>query len=144
MSDWVFMFQIPRGGRRGEGKQTPYLLPGAALAGSGMWGQWVPVLGAWACSGVEMANYLRLQGCPVSARIGALGRAPTGVEVPTNRNSPSCSQSCVQAGGRLPAGELSLVFFRFGLPHAECDGMICAGAKSISNRLPFALSRSLT
>lgn len=56
----------------------------------------MPVLGAWACSGVEMANYLRLQGCPVSARIGTLGRAPTGVEVPTNRNSPSCSHACRQ------------------------------------------------
>lgn len=94
----------------------------------------MPVLGAWVIWGGS--GCLGLQGCPVSA-------LTVWAELPLVWRSPlpEIAPHAALCAGRRPSPSL---VFRSGLLHAECDGLVCAGAKSVSNGLPFALSRSLT
>lgn len=110
-----------------------------------------PVLGWGRLAGISFL--LQLQGCPgpgmppwsVWVELPLVQSLPHGQAPPLAAGtSPVFQQgwSCEHTAGHSPAGKLSLAFSRAALLPARCGGMVCAGARVVSNCLPLALSRS--
>lgn len=84
-------------------------------------------------SGLGEASWklLQLQGCPAPAPMVSVGRTPLGELAAPWPSSPLRAHS-----------RETVPFSRAAVLHASCGGMVCAGARVVSNPLPLALSRS--